>query len=259
MSSSSNNGTTRPALMLGLALAAGMTVAASAAAEPITFTSQRTVVVGDLEHGSTFGEDSPYGLPGYYSDGAGAWVGGTHSYPGYPDFTTREWASAEQKSVVDPETGLVSGTGAVSIGYSVVDADLAFARSSIDVWFDVGSARAFTLDGKLTAYMDGGLGVASVRLDGPTSFLFEQKGWGAESLAYGGTLAPGSYHLTISTLIQPECEPADCTAFSWMGGGSSFDVGFQVAAVPEPATFAMLFAGLGALTLVARRRGPTTS
>lgn len=240
--------------LLGLALAAGMTAATAVAAEPVGFTSLRTVVVGDLEHGSTFGEDSPYAAPGYYADGAGMYVGGTHAYPGYPDFTTKEWASAEQETIVDPASGLVSGTGEVGIGFSVVDADLAFASSSVDVWFDLGAARHFTLSGELSAYMDGGLGLASVRLDGPTSFVFEKHGWGSSSVAYGGTLAPGSYHLTISSLIQPTCAPVDCTPYSWMGGSSAFDVTFQVAAVPEPGTYATLLAGLGVLGFVSRRR-----
>lgn len=241
-------------VLFGLALAAGMTTATSAWAAPINVTSQRSVVVGDLEHGSTYGDFSPWGSNGGFDDEAGMYVGGTHHYPGYPDFTTREWASATQRSVVDADSWLVGATGNVGIGFSVVDADLAFAKSTVDVWFDLASAHTFKLTGTLGSYMDGGLGLASVTLDGPTSFAFEQQGWGKQTLAHDGTLAAGSYHLNVSTLIRPECEPADCTAFSWMGGGSSFDVGMQVAAVPEPATVAMLLAGLGVLGFVAKRK-----
>lgn len=246
-------------LLLGFVLAAGMTAAGSVCAAPINVTSQRIVVVGDLEHGSTPGEFSPYSSNGEYHDGASAYVGGTHAYPGYPDFTTRELAVAGQDSIVDAASGLIAGTGNVGIGYSVVDADLAYARSSIDVWFDLASAHQFTLTGTLSAHMDGGLGLASVTLVGPTSFEYLQEGWGLENLDYAGTLAAGSYHLTISSLIQPQCEPAECTAFSWMGGTSSFEVGLQVTAVPEPGTYTMLLAGLGVLGLIARRRASAAS
>lgn len=242
-------------LWLSLALAAGMTAAGSAWAEPINFTSKRTVVVGDLEHGSTYGDYSPWSNNGAFEDDAGMYVGGTHSYPGYPDFTTREWASAGQNSVVDAAAGLVSGSGNVGITYSVVDADLAFAKSTIDVWFDITTARDFTLTGQLVAHIDGGLGLATARLDGPTSFDFQQQGWDELDLAHAGTLAPGSYHLEISTLIQPECEPLDCSIYSYMGGTSSFAVDFQVASIPEPGTYAMLLAGLGMLGWVVRRKG----
>lgn len=240
-------------VLLGLALAAGMT--ASAWAAPTNVTSERSVVVGDLEHGSTFGEDSPYNSNGNFNDGAGAYVGGTHPYPGYPDFTTHEWAEARQKSTVADGSLLLGGTGSVSIDFSVVDADLAFAKSTIDVWFDLASAHKYDLTGTLVANMDGGLGVASIVLDGPTSFAFKRQGWGDDLIvAQAGTLAAGSYHLSVSALIQPECAPVDCTAYSWMGGSSSFDVGMQVTAVPEPGTLAMLLAGLGVVGFVARRR-----
>lgn len=246
-------------LLLGFALAASMAAAGSVSAAPINVTSQRVVEVGDLEHGSTPGSFSPWNSNGEYVDDVGAYVGGTHAYPGYPDFTTHEWAFADQGSIVDPASGLVAGTGNVGIGYSVVDADLAYANSSIDVWFDLASAHQFTLTGTLAAHMDGGLGLASVTLVGPTSFAFQQQGWGVENLNYDGTLAAGNYHLTISTLIQPECEPKFCSAYSWMGGTSSFEVALQVTAVPEPGTYAMLLAGLGVLGLIARRKGSAAS
>lgn len=241
---------------LAPALAAGICIASapSAWAAPSNVVAQRTVVVGDLEHGTFYGNDSPYAGEGGFVDDVEEYLGGTHAYPGYPDFTTRELVVASQRSYIDAAAGIFEGKGQVGMGFSLVDADLAFARSSIEVSFDLASAHAFTLTGVLDAYMDGGLGLASVRLAGPTSFAFEQQGWDALNLAESGTLAPGSYHLSISTLIQPQCEPAECTAFSWMGGASSFTASFEVTPVPEPATYAMLVAGLGLVGLTARRR-----
>lgn len=240
----------------GVVLVAGLGPALCANAQPVNMVAQRAVVVGDLEHGATWGDDSPYVFLGGFSDTAEAYLGGTHPYPGYPDFTTNELAVARQKSFVDPGTGQIAGTGEASIGFSLVDADLGYARSSLEVSFDLATPHTYQLTGLLEANTDGGLGVAALSLAGPTSFAFKKQGWGdGLALNQTGTLAAGSYHLSLYALMQPGCQPDDCSAYSWMGGQSRFAVDLRVAAVPEPATYALLLAGLGTLGFVGRRQG----
>lgn len=257
MRTSSGKGKTLP-LLLGSVLAAGIGIATAPSvwAAPSNVVAQRIVVVGDLEHGTFFGSDSPYAGQGGFDDDVDEYLGGTHEYPGYPDFTTRELVTSAQRSYIDSAAGIFEGNGQVGMGFSLVDADLAFALSSIEVTFELASAHEYSLSGVLGAYMDGGLGLASVRLVGPTSFSFEQQGWGSMNLAESGILAAGSYFLSISTLIQPQCEPSECTAFSWMGGASSFETSFEVTPVPEPATHVMLLAGLSLVGIAAHRRRP---
>lgn len=254
MDDSMSHGKTARPLLLGLVLAGTMVAAPSAGAVPMNVTAVRSVEVGDFGHGAFLGSRSPSTSIGDFKDDVEADVGGTHPYPGYPDFTTNEKAVAEQHSFIEPASDFVAGRGNVGISFSVVDADLAYARSSIDVWFDLSGAHSYSLTGLLEANMDGGLGLASVSLQGPTTFAFDRQGWGSLNLADSGTLAPGSYHLSIFTLIQPQCEPSECSAYSFMGGSSSFDVALRVTAVPEPGTCALLLAGLGGLGFAARRQ-----
>jgi hypothetical protein len=58
----------------------------------------------------------------------------------------------------------------------------------------------------------------------------------------GVTLSPGSHVLKVSGMLLPGAQ------------GGSFEGNVQAVPVPEPGTYAMLFAGLGMLGLMVRRR-----
>jgi len=64
------------------------------------------------------------------------------------------------------------------------------------------------------------------------------------SIGAGGTfsvnLAPGQYHIDVTGLVT--------------GSGGQYSVGLQAVPVPEPETYALMLAGLGAVGFIARRR-----
>jgi hypothetical protein len=239
---------------LGAVLVAGTVGAPSAWAAPENVVVIRSVVVGDGLHGAFLGSDSPFVFTGRFSDRVEKSLGGTPPNPLQPDITTNGSGIADQDSMIDPGAGIFVAKGMAEIG-NLVDRDLGFARSSVDVSFDLLTPHRYTLSGALEVGTDGGLGVAALSLAGPTSIGFKKGSWGeAVKLDAAGILAPGSYHLSLYALIQPSCEREQCSAGSWMGGASSFDMDLRVAAVPEPGTYTMLLAGLGALGFVVRRR-----
>jgi hypothetical protein len=74
-----------------------------------------------------------------------------------------------------------------------------------------------------------------------------------------GINAPGNSHLDMQDFVLPtsfQSQTLNSIVFNSTGGGagSPFLAGLTVAAVPEPETYAMLLAGLGLLSVCARRK-----
>lgn len=239
---------------VGAVLLASTVAAPATWAAPQNVVANRSVVVGDRYHGATWGDESPYVFTGSFFDEVAASLGGTQTNPNTPDIRTKGSGTADQDSKIDPSRGIFKAVGSADIG-NLVDQDLGYARSSFEVAFDLLTPHSYTLTGALDVGTDGGLGLAAFNLAGPTSFGFKKDTWGPQiDLNRSGVLAPGSYHLSLYALMQPDCEPEECARNSWMGGTSTFNVDFRVAAVPEPGSVAMLLAGLGAVGLVVRRK-----
>jgi hypothetical protein len=220
---------------LGIVLTAALIGAGPVTAALINVTAAtRQVEVGSAE--SNFpGPNSPSIVLGSFSDSV------THDFFG-TDGTTLKPATADQSSNIQNGTGLFTGTGSASIGFSVLQTDAIFANSLFDTFFDITTDLSYSLAGQLDALVDGGRAEARFQLDGPTPLDFDTVG-GLVSLLSSGVLLAGSYHLTVSAVMdnggvsQPDAA---------MGGSSSFGFEFQLTegtpSVPEPAALALLFA-----------------
>ena len=177
------------------------------------------------------------------------------------DCTTLKPATADQSSDIQNSTGLFAGNADASVGFSVLQTDAIFANSLFDAFFEITTDHSYSLTGLLDALAVGGRAEARFHLDldGTTSLDFDSVG-GPVSLLSSGVLLAGSYHLTVSAVMdnggvsQPDAA---------MGGSSSFGFEFQLTertpSVPEPTSLAFLLAsgmaGLGyRLTQRASRR-----
>jgi hypothetical protein len=230
-------------VMMGIALGAASIGAAPAAATPINVTAAtRQVQVGSAE--SNFpGPNSPSTVVGSCSDSV------SHNFFG-TDGTTLKPATADQSSDIQNSTGLFAGTGDASVGFSVLQTDAIFANSLFDAFFEITTDHSYSLTGQLDALADGGHAEARFHVDGPTPLDFDSLGGPPVSLLSSGVLLAGSYHLTVSAVMdnggvsQPDAA---------MGGSSSFGFEFQLTertpSVPEPTSLALLLAsgmaGLG--------------
>ncbi|MFC0166919.1 FxDxF family PEP-CTERM protein [Pseudoduganella danionis] len=119
--------------------------------------------------------------------------------------------------------------------------------ASISQTFSNSSAASYTIgfDMALRPYYSTGQ-VVSVSLDGHTLGTYDAASTGWNAFTTGAiSLAAGSHTLTFAGLNPHNA--SDTSAFI-------DNISMNVAAVPEPETYAMLLAGLGLVAGVARRR-----
>lgn len=230
-------------LAVGIALAAALIAAGPVTATPINVTAAtRQVEVGSAE-ADFLGPNSPSIGFGSFSDSV------TQDFVGTDGITLKP-AAADQNSNIQPGVGFLSGSGNASIGFSVLQTDGVFADSFFEVFFDLSGSHTYTLTGQLEASVDGGHGEARFQLLGPTPIDFDAIDFGTVPLASNGTLAPGSYHLLVSAVMDNGGVAQEDAA---MGGSSSFAFEFLLSesstSVPEPAALALLMLAFGALGL----------
>jgi len=139
--------------------------------------------------------------------------------------------------------------------------------SQVDYWrFDGTAGQTLTLTvNRLNGNLDPALSFYSGTTTADTSLFSASSSWGG--LTFLGSLddehppflTPGPDGDPFGSFVLPSTGAYTVV----VGGGNSTDAGAypyritaSVAAVPEPSTWAMLVAGLGALGLFARRRRP---
>ena len=231
-------------LRIAALFAAGL-ASLPAGASPVTLSdAARSVTVWHAgSGGGIFGPNSPSGAAGSFADAVGVSLGGIA-------------VDASQSSGIDAGSGIFSGKGAVSVGFSVQNADEVMTQSYYRASFTLPTAMNYVLRGMVGAYMDGGLGMGSVALvdHGAASEVFQfitPGSWDALSFSSSGLLAAGSYSLLAGAMISPDhAQGLD----AYMGGSAEYEFHFEVAAVPEPETWALMMAGLSLLGFAARRR-----
>lgn len=228
------------ATMLGVvaALAAGLANAA-----PINVVALRSVSIGDDLGGAQLGPNSPSAGLGAFNDNIAAVLGLQFPQP----------VSATQNSNIPVGGSQISGAGSAAIGFSVLAEDGVFAESFFQVFFDLATDHAFTLDGSVDAIVDGGRGEGRVRLSGPESVDIGVVDFGGPVvIAEGGVLPAGSYELTAFADLDPGDQQG-----GFMGGTADYDFVLNLRELaqraPEPATLALLGIGLILVGGLARR------
>ena len=220
--------------------------ASLSAASPVTLTgANRHVAIWDAAHpAGVYGPSSPSILAGSFDDSVGI-SSGAGNIP----------VSSSQKSLIDAAGGVFSGSGEVSVGFSVQASDQVVSQSYFIADFVAPTAMQYSLRGSLGSFMDGGLGFGQIFLLNTSSFsaVFNHValGWDTNVLSETGMLAAGAYRLAALARIAPD--PAWGTS-AYYGGSAEYDFQFNVTAVPEPESWVLLLAGLGLLGFAARRR-----
>ena len=234
-------------LLRGAVAAVFVLFSSLSAASPVTLTgANRFVVISDAANpAGVYGPNSPSALDGSFNDLVGI-SSGPYNIP----------VSSSQKSNIDAAGGVFSGSGEVSVGFSVQAADQVVSQSYFIADFIAPTAMQYSLRGSLGSFMDGGLGIGQIFLIDTNSFSavfnhFTPGTWDTLALSENGVLAAGAYRLAALARIAPD--PA-WGAGAYYGGTVEYDFQFNVTAVPEPGSWALLLAGLGLLGFAARRR-----
>ena len=220
-------------LAIATTLLTSAIAAHQAAATPINVTANRGIVLSSDISGDINGPASPSTALGSFVDSLTLNLGD-------------EPTTADQDSNINVAGGSFSGNGTSSIGFSVLEDEDVSALSFFDVFFDLATPHSFSLTGELNSFVDGGQGLAVFSLTGASNVVFQALNSGPVDLASSGTLAAGSYHLVVSSLMDrgPTFESG-----SFMGGNSSFRFALNLQeqggpGVPEPGTLALLVMGL---------------
>lgn len=233
------------ALIRSTLIVVSLAAASLVHASPVTYvSSDRSVWVHDIHQPA--GAYSGSFVAGAYADSVSMLSGSETSIP----------ISASQTSQIDAAAGVFSGQGAATVGFSVQNEDEAVSESVYNANFFATSAMNYSLRGTLGAFMDGGIGMARISLlntdTNVTVFSFvNTSDWGSDVVTSNGALAAGNYSLGVMAMVNGDPQQF---GGSFYGGTANFDFHFEVSAVPEPETYAMLLAGLGILTSAARRR-----
>ncbi len=223
-------------------------ISAFAAATPINVTAERSVVIGSLSTGDIPGPGSPSSALGVFNDSISSLF-----LPGSPGSPIP--VSSDQTSDIQVGTGLFSGSGNTTVGFSFLIADAVHADSSFDVFFDIAVDHTYILGGTLTASVDGGLGESRFQLLGPTGIDLSITNFGPDvDLTSSGLLTAGNYHLRVFSTVNPGTTQLG----GYMGGTTDYDFNFAIQAVtsaPEPTTLALL--ALGVAVISYRKRNTT--
>ncbi|MCC6657582.1 MAG: FxDxF family PEP-CTERM protein [Rhodocyclaceae bacterium] len=235
-------------MLRGAVGAVFMLFASLSAASPVTLTgASRHVAIWDAANpAGVYGPNSLSILAGSFNDSVGILSGAGSNV----------LVSSSQKSLIDAAGGVFSGSGEVSVGFSVQAADQVVSQSYFIADFIAPTAMQYSLRGSLGSFMDGGLGIGQIFLldTGSFSAVFNHVApstWDTLVLGETGTLAAGAYRLAALARIAPD--PGWGTD-AFYGGSVEYDFQFNVTAVPEPGSWALLLAGLGLLGFAARRR-----
>ena len=209
-------------------------VATCVEAVPVVTGADRSVSVTDGAGTTTYGASSPSSATGNFADTV------TETVTPFVD------VSSTQNSTIDAASGLFSGTGKAQVGFSLQNSDGYSAKSYYSTSFDLSSDYSYSLGANLETFLDGGTGLASFSLSGPTSLFYFVLDYDPPlNIVDSGILTAGSYNLIVSASIMSQDSNSPD---GYYGGWVDYDFNLQLTPrdvdVPEPPIPALLLTGL---------------